>query len=99
MMNAMKAILLYIDMTSKVLLQYTDRMCLYMTIDNWYVLLQICKCLLPNLLMLIGDNRVAAQSIPRPVLMVRDQAASFIMLVSNFYVILVSIYRGLFILI
>lgn len=91
MMNAMKAVLLCIDMTSKVLLQYTDRMCLYMTIDNWYVLLQICKCLLPNLLMLIGDNRMAAQSIPRPVLMARDQAASFIMLVSNFYVILVSI--------
>ncbi|XP_078330914.1 condensin-2 complex subunit D3-L-like isoform X1 [Crassostrea virginica] len=38
----------------------------------------ICKCLLPNLLMLIGDNRVAAQSIPRPVLMAGEQAVNFI---------------------
>ncbi|XP_052706272.1 condensin-2 complex subunit D3-like isoform X1 [Crassostrea angulata] len=42
------------------------------------VIKEICKCLLPNLLMLIGDNRVAAQSISRPVLMARDQAVSFV---------------------
>ncbi|XP_055997299.1 condensin-2 complex subunit D3-like isoform X2 [Ostrea edulis] len=38
----------------------------------------ICKSLLPNLLMVIGDNRVAAQTIPKPVLTTRDQALNFI---------------------
>ena len=40
---------------------------------------QACKYLLPSLLMLIGDNKVAAQTIPKPVQLAREHAIAFIM--------------------
>ncbi|XP_069133274.1 condensin-2 complex subunit D3-L-like [Argopecten irradians] len=40
---------------------------------------ELCKCLLQNLLMLIGENKgVAATTIPKPVQVAADQAVSFI---------------------
>jgi hypothetical protein len=50
-------------------------------VDFGHMFFQICKNLIPNLLMVIGDNRVAAQTIPKPVLMTRDLALNFIKLV------------------